>query len=80
MTTAGGLTFVGATIDRTFRAFETRTGRELWQTALLAAGKATPMTYRANGRQFVVIAAGGDGEAFGTGDAIMAYALPDSSH
>lgn len=80
MTTAGGLTFVGATIDRTFRAFETRTGRELWQTALPAAGKATPMTYRANGRQFVVIAAGGDGEAFGTGDAIMAYALPDSSH
>ncbi|HET7186787.1 MAG TPA: PQQ-binding-like beta-propeller repeat protein, partial [Gemmatimonadaceae bacterium] len=80
MTTAGGLTFVGATIDRTLRAFETRTGRELWQTVLPAAGKATPMTYRANGRQYVVIAAGGDGEAFGTGDAIMAYALPDSSH
>lgn len=79
MTTAGGLTFVGATIDRTFRAFETRTGRELWQTVLPAAGKATPMTYRANGRQFVVVAAGGDGEAFGTGDAIVAYALPDSS-
>ncbi|HET9012691.1 MAG TPA: pyrroloquinoline quinone-dependent dehydrogenase, partial [Gemmatimonadaceae bacterium] len=78
ITTAGGLTFIAATIDRTFRAFDTRTGRELWQTTLPAAGKATPMTYRANGRQFVVIAAGGDGEAFGTGDAIMAYALPDS--
>ena len=79
ITTAGGLTFIAATIDRTFRAFETRTGRELWQAALPAAGKATPMTYRANGRQFIVIAAGGDGAEFGTGDAIMAFALPDSS-
>jgi quinoprotein glucose dehydrogenase len=77
ITTAGGLTFIAATLDRTFRAFETRTGRELWQAALPASGKATPMTYRANGRQFVVIAAGGDGGSFGTGDAIMAYAIPD---
>jgi quinoprotein glucose dehydrogenase len=77
ITTAGGLTFIGATLDRTFRAFETRTGRELWQAALPAAGKATPMTYRVGGRQYVVIAAGGDGEAFGTSDAIMAWALPD---
>jgi quinoprotein glucose dehydrogenase len=80
ITTGGGLTFVGATLDRTFRAFETRTGRELWQAPLPAAGKATPMTYRVGHRQFVVIAAGGDGESFGAGDAIMAYALPDSSH
>jgi quinoprotein glucose dehydrogenase len=80
ITTAGGLTFVGATLDRTFRAFATRTGRELWQAPLPAAGKATPMSYRIGNRQFVVIAAGGDGEAFGAGDAIMAYALPDSSH
>jgi quinoprotein glucose dehydrogenase len=80
ITTAGGLTFISATLDRTFRAFATRTGRELWQAALPAAGKATPMTYRAGNRQFVVIAAGGDGESFGTGDAIMAYALPDTTH
>ena len=79
ITTAGGLTFIGATLDRTFRAFETRTGRELWQAALPASGKATPMTYRAGGRQFVVIAAGGDGEAFGSSDAIVAFALPDSA-
>ena len=79
ITTAGGLTFIAATIDRTFRAFDTRTGRELWQAALPAAGKATPMTYRANGRQFVVIAAGGDGDVFGSSDAIMAFALPDSA-
>jgi quinoprotein glucose dehydrogenase len=79
ITTAGGLTFIAATLDRTFRAFETRTGRELWQATLPASGKATPMTYRANGRQFVVIAAGGDGGSFGTGDAIMAFAIPDPS-
>ena len=78
ITTAGGLTFVGATIDRQFRAVETRTGRELWHTALPAAGKATPMTFRgASGRQYVVISAGGDGgEAFGMSDAIVAFGLP----
>ena len=76
ITTAGGLTFIAATADRTFRAFETRTGRELWQTTMAASGKATPMTYRAGGRQYVVVAAGGDGDVFGTGDAIMAYAIP----
>jgi quinoprotein glucose dehydrogenase len=78
ITTAGGLTFIGATLDRTFRAFDTRTGRELWHAPLPAGGKATPMTYRAGraGRQFVAIAAGGDGDAFGSGDAIMVYALP----
>jgi quinoprotein glucose dehydrogenase len=79
ITTAGGVTFIAATLDRTFRAFETRTGRELWQAILPAGGKATPMTYAADGRQFVVIAAGGNGGSFGTGDAIMAYALPVSS-
>ncbi len=80
ITTAGGLTFIAATADRTFRAFDTRTGRELWQAVLPASGKATPMTYRAGRRQFVVIAAGGDGEFFGTGDAIMAFAIPDDTH
>jgi quinoprotein glucose dehydrogenase len=80
ITTAGGLTFVGATIDRQFRAFETRTGRELWSSALPAGGKATPMTFRgASGKQYVVISAGGDnGGAFGASDAIVAYALPDA--
>jgi quinoprotein glucose dehydrogenase len=78
ITTAGGLTFIGATIDKQFRAVETRTGRELWRTTLPAAGKATPMTFRgASGRQYVVISAGGDGGgAFGVSDAIVAYALP----
>jgi quinoprotein glucose dehydrogenase len=79
ITTAGGLTFIGATIDRQFRAFETRTGRELWSVQLPAGGKATPMTFRtASGRQLVVVSAGGDnGGAFGASDAIVAYALPE---
>ncbi|MFL5545669.1 MAG: pyrroloquinoline quinone-dependent dehydrogenase [Gemmatimonadaceae bacterium] len=75
--TAGGLVFMAATIDRQLRAFDVDTGRELWRAELPASGKATPMTYRgADGRQYVVIAAGGDGETWGAGDAIVAFALP----
>lgn len=78
ITSAGGVTFIAATIDRMFRAFETRTGRELWRVQLPAAGKATPMTFRGRtGRQFVVISAGGDGGVFGMADAIVAFALPE---
>ena len=73
--TAGKLVFIAATLDRTFRAFDIDTGKELWKAALPAGGRATPMTYEAGGRQFVVIAAGG-GNEFGHGDAIIAYALP----
>ena len=73
--TAGGIVFIGATLDRAFRAFDIETGRELWKAALPAGARATPMTYEAGGRQFVVIAAGGGGP-FGTGDAIIAFALP----
>jgi quinoprotein glucose dehydrogenase len=67
--------FIGATLDRGFRAFDIDTGRELWYTALPAGARATPMTYQWAGRQYVVIAAGGGG-AFGDGDAIVAFALP----
>jgi quinoprotein glucose dehydrogenase len=75
--TAGGLAFIAATIDRRFRAYDTSDGRELWSAELPAAGKATPMTFMgANGKQYIVIAAGGDGEAFGSSDAVIAYALP----
>jgi quinoprotein glucose dehydrogenase len=78
ITTAGGLTFIGATPDGWFRAFETATGRELWRAKLPAGARSTPMTYRgADGRQYVVIAAGGDGgELFGRGDELTAFALP----
>lgn len=75
ITTAGGVTFIAATVDRMFRAFDTATGRELWRSALPAGGKATPMTYEYNGRQYVVIAAGG-GNVWGEGDSIVAFALP----
>src|SRR5207244_2784997 len=58
--TAGGLLFIGATnFDRKFRAFDKSNGKLLWETALPAAGNATPATYAVGGRQFVVIAAGG---------------------
>ena len=78
ITTAGGLTFIGASTDGYLRAFETRTGKLLWQDHLPAGGQATPMTYRLpDGKQFVVIAAGGH-KYLRThmGDAIVAYALP----
>jgi quinoprotein glucose dehydrogenase len=80
ITTASGLVFIGATLDRYFRAFDITNGRELWKFALPAGGKATPMTYvAADGRQYVVIAAGGDGKAWGWSDEIVAFALPRGS-
>lgn len=75
--TASGLAFIAATLDAKIRAFDTATGREVWSAALPAGGKATPMTYvGADGRQYVVISAGGDGGSFGRGDAVVAFALP----
>ncbi len=77
ITTAGGLVFIGAALDRYFRAFDLSNGRELWKAVLPAGGKATPMTYMgADGRQYVVIAAGGDGKAWGWSDEVVAFALP----
>jgi quinoprotein glucose dehydrogenase len=73
--TASGLVFIGATLDPALHAFDIETGKLLWNGALPTGGKATPMTYEADGRQFVVIAAGGGG-LFGAGDAIVAFALP----
>jgi len=80
LVTASGLTFIGATLDRTFRAIDTETGRELWQTELPASAMATPITYRARpgGRQYVVVAAGGHGKAdkVKLGDSVVAFTLP----
>jgi quinoprotein glucose dehydrogenase len=75
--TAGGLLFIGATKDEKFRAFDKRTGRVLWETSLPAGGYATPATYEANGKQYVVIAAGGGKMGTKSGDAYVAFALPD---
>jgi quinoprotein glucose dehydrogenase len=81
ITTAGGLVFIGAALDRYFRAYDLKTGRELWKVALPAGGKATPMTYLgSDGRQYVVIAAGGDGKAWGWSDQVIAFALPRAAH
>ncbi len=74
--TAGGLVFIAATLDQRIRAFDVETGKELWSAALPAGGKATPMTYLGgDGRQYLVIAAGGDGGRFGKSDRVVAFAL-----
>lgn len=74
--TAGNLVFVAATRDGYFRAFHAETGELLWESLLPAGGQATPMTYAANGKQYVVIAAGGHGKFLTKmGDYIVAYAL-----
>jgi quinoprotein glucose dehydrogenase len=78
---AGGLVFIGATMDRRFRAFDLATGDVVWSTTLPASAQSSPMTYRTRpgGRQFVVITAGGhDGMGSSLGDYIIAYALPSA--
>jgi quinoprotein glucose dehydrogenase len=78
--TRSGVFFIGAAEDRRLRAYETATGKLLWEVSLPGGGDATPMTYmsRSSGRQFVVIAASGtDGVHVGRYDYVMAYALPN---
>ncbi|HYP04780.1 MAG TPA: PQQ-binding-like beta-propeller repeat protein [Bryobacteraceae bacterium] len=78
--TAGGLVFVGATDDSRFRAFDSKSGKELWTSKLNGAAQATPITYEArDGKQYVVITATGGG-FFGnpvTDDAIAAFSLDE---
>ncbi|TPG46185.1 glucose/quinate/shikimate family membrane-bound PQQ-dependent dehydrogenase [Rhodanobacter glycinis] len=82
MTTGGGVAFLSGTLDYYLRAYDVRTGRQLWQSRLPAGGQATPMSYVSDrsGRQFVVVMAGGHG-SLGTkmGDSLVAYALPVAS-
>ena len=79
LTTAGGLTFIGASLDPAIRAFSTQSGKELWRGTLPNGARSTPMTFRAaNGKQYVIIAASGHGiEGMKVGDALVAFALPD---
>jgi quinoprotein glucose dehydrogenase len=77
LVTASDLLFIGASRDEHFRAFDARTGRELWKAKLPAGGYATPSTYRVNGRQYVVIACGGGKMGTKCGDAYVAFALPE---
>jgi len=75
--TAGGLVFTAASMDNVLRAFDSETGRELWKYDLPAGGQTTPMTYRLDGRQYLVIAAGGHGKLGTTrGDYVLAFTLP----
>lgn len=75
--TASGLIFVAAATDNLIRAIDLRTGRTLWSDVLPAGGQATPMTYEAGGRQYLVIVAGGHHfMKTPVGDAVVAYALP----
>ncbi|HEX4748522.1 MAG TPA: PQQ-binding-like beta-propeller repeat protein [Bryobacteraceae bacterium] len=90
--TAGGLVFIGATnFDKKFRAFDKKTGKLLWETALPLSGNATPLTYMVNGRQYVVIYASGGYGRSGLNSAAnseiaakasgvyVAFALPEAS-
>jgi quinoprotein glucose dehydrogenase len=76
--TAGGLVFIGGTMDEMFHAYDKSNGKLLWEFQLPAGGYATPATYMVNGKQFVVIAAGGGGK-LGTksGDTFVAFALKE---
>ena len=77
---SNGVVFIGAAADAKFRAFDAKTGEELWSAELEANANATPATYlgKKTGKQFVVIAAGGGGYFRGkTSDTLAAFALPD---
>jgi len=66
--TAGGLVFIGATNERRFRAFDSKTGKELWAGQLDRQGNAVPMTYQGkNGKQYVAVTAS---------DTVVVFALP----
>ena len=75
--TAGGLVFIGGSKDEKFHAFDKSSGKLLWEYKLNAGGYATPCTYLAGGKQYVVIAAGGGGKLqTKAGDEFVSFALP----
>jgi quinoprotein glucose dehydrogenase len=82
MITKGGLVFSGISNEHAFRAFDLKTGIELWKTRLPTAANALPMSYQltADGRQYIVVAVGGHWSGGApAGDYLIAYALPDST-
>lgn len=76
--TAGGVAFLAGTLDQYLRAYDLRTGEQLWEGRLPAGGQATPMTYTGkDGRQYVLVVAGGHGSLHTRqGDYVLAFALP----
>lgn len=79
LVTRSGLSFVGAAADRSFRAFDTASGKKLWEVPIPESAHSTPMTYSGpkSGRQFIVVAAAGHRSlSIGSGDTLVAYTLP----
>ncbi len=82
LATAGGVVFIGATNDSRFRAFDSKTGKLLWEVKLEASGHSSPITYMGrDGRQYVALMAEGGGGFLGGGisNSLVAFALPDGS-
>jgi quinoprotein glucose dehydrogenase len=77
LVTAGGLIFIGATADETFRAFDKQTGELLWKASLPFGGNASPSSYMVGGKQFVVISAGGGKSGRRLGGTLVAFALSE---
>ncbi|MEI9946300.1 MAG: PQQ-binding-like beta-propeller repeat protein [Chitinophagaceae bacterium] len=75
--TAGGLLFIAATYDQNLRAFDTKTGKVVWQYKMPYGAVATPITYMKDGKQYIAIAAGGGKYGMTRGDTYLAFALPD---
>ena len=76
--TGGGVVFTSATMEPVLHAFDSETGKELWNYELPAGAQATPMTYTLNGKQYVVIVAGGHGKLGSKlGDYVIAFTLAD---
>ena len=80
LTTAGGLTFIGATDDSRFRAFDTKTGKEIWTYKLDYSAHASPISYRGkDGKQYVAVVATGGSflRSPAGGDSVVVFALPE---
>jgi quinoprotein glucose dehydrogenase len=77
LVTAGGVVFIAASQDGKFRALDVDSGAQLWEHQLPAGGQASPMTYVLDGKQYVVVAAGGRSGIGAPGDWIVAFALQE---
>ncbi|WP_193725657.1 glucose/quinate/shikimate family membrane-bound PQQ-dependent dehydrogenase [Xanthomonas campestris] len=80
LATAGGVTFIGASLDNFIRGFDTRTGKQVWETRVPAGPQAAPLSYTIDGKQYIVAAVGGhDRMETKSGDSVIAWALPDDA-
>ncbi|MEC3886487.1 glucose/quinate/shikimate family membrane-bound PQQ-dependent dehydrogenase [Xanthomonas campestris] len=80
LATAGGVTFIGASLDNFVRGFDTRTGKQVWETRVPAGPQAAPLSYTIDGKQYIVAAVGGhDRMETKSGDSVIAWALPDDA-